>query len=170
MVKSYRTAKYLPEPTVHLLCGLNGAGKTTRTRQLEDGLPGVRFSLDEWMLRSFPDLSYNTDAYGLQAEVCKDLIWDVALQVLRVGSDVILDWNQWNRQRRAFWKDRALEAGYAVCLHYVRTPLDVAIRQAEHRAAQGTPWAHRLDAAQILQFTEIFEEPSEDEELRIILA
>ncbi|MBG6192416.1 putative kinase [Arthrobacter sp. CAN_A212] len=97
-------------------------------------------------------------------------MWDVALQVLRVGSDVILDWNQWNRQRRALWKDRALEAGYAVSLRYVRTPLEVAIRQAEPRAAQDTPWAHRLDAAQILQFSEIFEEPSEDDGLRIILA
>ncbi|MBG6192490.1 adenylylsulfate kinase-like enzyme [Arthrobacter sp. CAN_A212] len=58
MVKSYRTAKYVSQPTVHLLCGLNGAGKTTRARQLEDELPGVRFSLDKWMLRSFPDLSY----------------------------------------------------------------------------------------------------------------
>ena len=39
-------------PTVHLLCGLPGAGKTTLARQLEAGLPAVRFSLDERMLRS----------------------------------------------------------------------------------------------------------------------
>ncbi|NJC23977.1 putative kinase [Arthrobacter pigmenti] len=43
-------------PRVHLLCGLNGAGKTTYARQLEHELPAVRFSLDEWMLHLFPEL------------------------------------------------------------------------------------------------------------------
>ncbi|MDN5726533.1 MAG: ATP-binding protein [Propionibacteriales bacterium] len=41
----------LPGPTaastVHLLCGLNGAGKTTHARRLEAELPAVRFTLDE---------------------------------------------------------------------------------------------------------------------------
>ena len=35
-------------PRVHLLAGLNGAGKTTFARQLEADLPAVRFTLDEW--------------------------------------------------------------------------------------------------------------------------
>jgi predicted kinase len=34
-------------PEIHLLAGLNGAGKTTRARRLADTLPAVRFSLDE---------------------------------------------------------------------------------------------------------------------------
>jgi predicted kinase len=38
-------------PRVHLLAGLNGAGKTTFARHLEADLPAVRFTLDEWLLR-----------------------------------------------------------------------------------------------------------------------
>ncbi|WP_223979178.1 ATP-binding protein [Arthrobacter sp. NicSoilB8] len=45
------TAKDRP-PTVHLPCGPNGAGGTTRARELQAGLQAVRFSLDEWMLRT----------------------------------------------------------------------------------------------------------------------
>lgn len=51
-------------PTVHLLCGLPGAGKTTLARRLEAGLPAIRFSLDEWMLRLYPDLHFASGNYG----------------------------------------------------------------------------------------------------------
>lgn len=34
-------------PEVHLLAGLNAAGKTTFAKQLERSIPAVRFSLDE---------------------------------------------------------------------------------------------------------------------------
>ncbi len=126
-------------PAVHLLCGLNGAGKTTLARRLEQELPGVRFSLDEWMLRCFPGLPYDSTPYARRAEVCKDLMWETALQVLYTGSAVILDWNQWTRQHRAFWKGRAVDAGYPVYLHYVRRSLEVAVQQAEDRSARGRP-------------------------------
>ena len=122
-------------PTVHLLCGLPGAGKTTLARQLEAGLPAVRFSLDEWMLRLYPDLHFASGNYGELAETCKLLIWDTARQALNVGTDVVLDWNQWSRERRAVWAGRAEAAGAAVVVHYVRTPLETSIERAAVRAA-----------------------------------
>ena len=39
------------EPTIHLLCGLVAAGKTTLAEQLAQALPAVRLSRDEWMIR-----------------------------------------------------------------------------------------------------------------------
>jgi len=41
----------LVTPEIHLLAGLNGAGKRSHARHLEASLPAVRFSLDEWMLQ-----------------------------------------------------------------------------------------------------------------------
>lgn len=43
----------LVKAQIHLLAGLNGAGKTTFARHLEATIPAVRFSLDEWMLRLY---------------------------------------------------------------------------------------------------------------------
>jgi predicted kinase len=85
--------------SVHLLAGLNGAGKSTHARRLERACPAVRFTLDEWMLR-LHQVCYNDPRYPALAERCKDLIWDTALQVLATGTDVVLDWNQWSRARR----------------------------------------------------------------------
>jgi hypothetical protein len=68
-------------PRVHLLAGLNSAGKRP--------LPGC--------------------------------------QVLRGGLDVVLDWNQWSRERRREWASKATAQGYEPVLHYIRVPLDTAI-------------------------------------------
>lgn len=40
-------------PVVHAICGLVCAGKTTLAKELASELDGVRFTLDEWMLRLF---------------------------------------------------------------------------------------------------------------------
>ena len=154
-------------PTVHLLCGLNGAGKTTLARELEKGLPAVRFSLDEWMLRLYPKVHFASGEYGDLAESCKLLIWDTARQVLSSGTDVVLDWNQWSRGRRAAWRDRARTAGFPAVLHHVRTPLDVAIERVGARAAQGDPGSHRLEEGGVRHLARLFEPPHPDEGLDI---
>jgi predicted kinase len=156
------------QSTVHLLCGLPGAGKTTVARKLGAGLPAVRFSLDEWMLRLYPEVHFASGEYGDLAETCKLLIWDTALQVLQAGTDVVLDWNQWSRERRAVWAAKAVSAGAAVVVHYVRTPLQTAIERAASRAGRGEAGAHRLDEADVRHLAMIFEEPDPSEGLRIL--
>lgn len=39
--------------TAHLIHGFLGVGKTTFARQLEERLPAIRFSHDEWMARRY---------------------------------------------------------------------------------------------------------------------
>jgi predicted kinase len=157
-----------PRPLVHLVCGLNGAGKTTYARELQSTLPAVRFSLDEWMLRMY-GLPFDAPGYGELAAHCKDLMWDLAQQVLSAGVDVVFDWNQWSRARRREWHSRATTAGHPVVLHYIRVSLETAISRAEDRARVGTPGSHLLDAHGIRHMASIFEEPTADEGVEILL-
>lgn len=140
---------------VHLLAGLNGAGKTTYAMQLQAELPAVRFSLDEWMLR-LHGLAYDDPRYPALAEGCQGLIWDTALQVLASGVDVVLD-----------WAERAREHGYDAVLHYVRVSLETAIARAETRQVGGGVASHALDERAVRHLYEIFEEPAEDEPLKV---
>ena len=154
----------MSEAVVHLLCGLNGAGKTTYARRLAAQLPAVRFGLDEWMLRLYP-YRYDTAEYAEQAEVCKELFWETAVQALHTESDVVLDWNQWSRARRADWRARAAEAGFAARLHYIRVPVETAVARAEARSVEGGPEAHVLDGAAVRHLASIFEPPTAGEGL-----
>lgn len=58
-VRSHRVtyADRMSIGTVHLLYGLAGSGKSTLARELCADGAGVRFTLDEWMLRLHPELS-----------------------------------------------------------------------------------------------------------------
>jgi predicted kinase len=127
----------------------------------------VRFSLDEWMLRLYPGVHFAAAEYGGLAETCKLLIWDTARQVLDSGTDVVLDWNQWSRDRRAVWRDKASAAGFPAVLHHVHTPLETAIKRVGIRAAAGDPASHRLDEGGVRHLATIFETPGPDEGLDI---
>lgn len=156
-----------PAPaTVHLLAGLNGAGKTTYARRLAATCPAVRFSLDEWVIRLYA-VAYDDPRYPELRAVCTDLIWDVAQQVLSTGTDVVLDWNQWSRSRREEWRDKARSAGYQVALHHIRAPLETAVARAEQRARDGDAGAHVLDPTAVRHLADLFEVPTSDEGLEI---
>lgn len=155
--------------TVHLLAGLNGAGKSTHARRLQHECPAVRFTLDEWMLR-LHQLRYDDPRYPELAANCQDLIWDLALQVLATGTDVVLDWNQWSRTRRETWRDKALASGHHPVLHYLPVPVETAISRVEHRRRQAFDDAHILDGNAVRHLARLFEAPTTDEgvEVRVI--
>lgn len=144
---------------IHLLAGLNGSGKTTRARQLAQALPGIRFSLDEWMLR-LHGLRFDDARYPELAERCRELIWSTADQVLRTETAVILDWNMWSRARRADAVRRANELGAVCHLHYLHVPLETARARA---AGRTDPTSHRLAPKGIDHLAQLFEPPGVSE-------
>lgn len=152
---------------MHLLYGLAGSGKSTLARQLADGGRAVRFTLDEWMLALRPDLDFASPAYGAVAEQVKELVWQVAEQVLAAGTDVVLDWNSWSVERRRWAIDRAQDARAAVVLHRVSTPVDVASQRALERTAAGAQPSHPVTRAANEHLASLMEEPDVSEGLRI---
>ena len=157
------------DATVHLLAGLNGAGKSTYARRLERECPAVRFTLDEWMLRLY-QLPYDDPRYPELSETCQDLIWDLAKQVLTTGTDVVLDWNLWSGARRRRWRDRVMSAGHHPVLHYLQVSVDTAIKQVERRHREGDANTHALDADGVRHLARLFEAPTAEEgiELRFV--
>lgn len=73
-------------PTLHLVCGLPGSGKTTLARALEQDLPALRLTPDEWMARIVGDGFDETKRAAVEA-----VQWDVAARALALGVDVVLE-------------------------------------------------------------------------------
>lgn len=154
---------------VHLLYGLVGSGKTTLARALCADGSTVRFTLDEWMIRLYPALPFDSADYGRQAEVVKDLIWSVAEQVLRSGADVVLDWNSWSRARRAWALHRAAAVPAEVILHRLGASVDQAAAWLAERARDPRAvYVHPIIRKGNEHLASIMEPPSEAEGFSII--
>lgn len=112
---------------MHLIHGPQGAGKSAYARQLAADLPGVRFSIDEWMSTLFvPDMAPPLDMQWLAERMarCEALIWSQAENVLRSGGDVILDLGFQRREQRDEARHRADLLGVDLCFHLPDGPRD----------------------------------------------
>lgn len=103
-------------PTVHAFYGPASSGKTTVARQLA-AAGAIRFSLGAWMTRLFPGMPRGSQGHAEMERVVKDLIKEVAAQVLSAGGDVVLDWSAATRSERALLVEWAARWGGVVVLH-----------------------------------------------------
>lgn len=158
----------IASPSVHVMCGLVGAGKTTLARELAASFSAVRFSRDEWMIRLYA-LSYDDPAYAGRLSSCTDLMWDVATSVLQIGVPVVLDWNHWSREQREGARVRAEAAGFETIVHFLDVPLSTALSRVEGRNLAETPNTHRISADDVRHFETIFEVPDENELISIVV-
>lgn len=159
-------AKPTPSGTVHVMCGLVAAGKSTIARSVAAEVGAVRLSRDEWMLRLHGGRFDDPSAVEFLERV-DPLMWDVALDIATAGMPVLLDWNFWSRKRRAEARRRTGERALGLVVHWVDVSVDVAVRRAGQRQAKGPRDAYAISEAEVRHFATIFEPPTDDERLDV---
>lgn len=117
-------------PTMHVIVGLPGAGKTTCARRLEVELPALRLIPDEWMIPLFGE----SEAGGKRDVLEGRLVW-LAIRALRLRINVVLDFGVWVKDERSALRSLAAEAGANCELVYV------AVDQLEQRRRVGARFA-----------------------------
>src|ERR1700746_2255549 len=118
--------------TAHLIHGFLGVGKTTFARQLEERLPAIRFSHDEWMARLYGDdtpVEYFADFYRRVWEQMED-VWP---RCLELGLNVVLDFGFWTRRERDAVRARVATIGAQSRLYRVTCAEEEAWRRIERR-------------------------------------
>ncbi len=141
-----------------LVVGQVGAGKTTRARQLASATGAVRLSPDEWMAPLFR----HSDPDGMRDVVEGRLIW-TAIEILRAGSSVVLDFGFWGRDERAALGWLAGTVGAATRTEWL--PVDRAT-QAERVAKRWREMPEQtweVTQAELDEWRPLLQEPDEDE-------
>lgn len=118
-------------PTLHLISGMIGAGKTTLAVQLAARTGALRLSPDEGIKAMASDPADRREADALRDRI-EALQWQIAMRVLRAGEDVILENGFWFRDERLRYLSEARGVGAAVELHF----LDVALDELQARVAR----------------------------------
>ena len=148
----------LPVPgRLILLCGLPGSGKTTKARQLESDLLAVRLCPDDWMAR------LGIDIFDQQARAAiESLQWDVALELLRRGGVVVIEWGVWSRSERDELRKSARSLGARVELRYLAAPLEVLWQRVQQRGLEQR-WPVPLTYENLVEYEAMFEPPDAEE-------
>ena len=145
-------------PTLHLVCGLSGSGKSTFAKELEKGHPALRLTPDEWMMRIVGD-GYNED----KRAVIESIQWEIAQQALCLGIDVILESGFWSRKERDEFRDRAKELGVTTKLYFLDVPRDELWRRLQKRNAELPPDTFHVKESDLDKWVTQFEAPTSDE-------
>ena len=125
-----------------MVCGLPGAGKTTTARRIASDIGAVRMCPDEWMIELGIDL---WDEHA-RARI-ESLQWLVTTDLLRLGTNVVIEWGLWSREERDVLRTNARELGAPVELHFLVEDVDVLWERIERRQMSSAGERDRSDAA-----------------------
>ncbi len=140
-------------PTLFLLCGLPGSGKTTLARQLEREQCALRLTPDEWIVALGIDTFDEPKRAAIEA-----IQWNLAERALVLGMNVVIDFGVWSRQERDDFRSRAEALGARVELRFLDVPRDELWARLVRRGGtlpSEPEFAHWC--------TELFEPPGPDE-------
>lgn len=144
--------------TLTLFCGLPGSGKTTLARQLESEGRDVRLCTDEWQARL--GVPHSDGAFH---DRLQRLLYDHALDLLRAGTDVILEDGLWTRAERVSKLADARMIGAPVAIHIFDVPFDTLWSRLEQRATDGAAASYPMTQDDLRRAVSVFEPPTADE-------
>ncbi|HIY96988.1 MAG TPA: ATP-binding protein [Candidatus Borkfalkia excrementigallinarum] len=149
--------------TLHMMVGLPGSGKTTEAKKLEQQYNALRLTPDEWQHFLFGH-DINDSEHDKRHTKIEELMWEVAVKVLKAGCDVILDFGFWTKSERDEFRQKARSFGADSKIHYMDTPNDVIRKRLEARnQSAGENAVFYVGRKEFDEWSNLFEIPAKEE-------
>jgi predicted kinase len=148
-------------PTLYIMVGLPGSGKTAKAREIEADCSALRLTPDEWIVSLFGTELDRRRRDDARATV-EALQWHVARRVLSLGCSVVLDWGFWSRAERAEYRREAVVLGATVRTVF----LDASPEELWARISQrdeSNAGTLEITLSELDAWSKSFEPPTEEE-------
>jgi predicted kinase len=146
------------KPTVYMMLGLPGSGKTTFSKKLAQTMQLPRFSLDEEYARLGGDLTshhWNTEIEAAANEHIKSHI----KESIRRNKSAILDFCPWKREERVAYRQLIESYGALSHVYYFDVSLDELSRRLVARNNNSSSNTHIVTPDMLEAFTLRFDPP-----------
>lgn len=144
--------------TLFLMVGLPDAGKTTRAEELATTHQALRLTPDHWMIPLFGDNMADGKRFVLEGRLIS-----VALQALRLGTSVVLDYGLWARDERSALRWLARAGGATCRVVYLPVEKDVQLARIARRQETAPHQTFPMSEADLDQWRRQFQVPDAGE-------
>lgn len=159
-----------PIPTgacLHLFCGKAGAGKSTLARRVATAESAVLICEDVWLARLYGDQMHTFEDYRRLALRLRTVVEPLALDLLRAGCKVVLDFPANSTAARAWLRTLIEQSGARHVLHFVDSADTTCLERIEQRNVERPEGSHHLTPEQFAHISTFFEPPSPQEGFEI---
>ena len=145
-------------PTVYLICGFLGAGKTTYSKKLAQEIGAIHLNPDEVCMQRYKSEEYETNWVFCFTQTINHL-WQEISTLIKQNKDVIFDVGFWTKTSRKEAINKIKQMGGNSIVYYIYAP-DTVLKQ------RLTTRRGKIAEQNLLHFDNIkksFEEPTQDE-------
>ena len=145
-------------PKLFVMVGLPAAGKTSRARELASAWNALRLTPDEWMIPLYGQVQPEGKRNVLEGR----LIW-LALNALRIGVNVVLDFGVWAKDERSALRALAASVGATSELVYLPVDEEEQWRRVQARPVADAATTFAMSEADLERWRRLFQPPDATE-------
>jgi predicted kinase len=149
-------------PTMFLIVGLPGSGKTVRARQLAAERGALQLTPDDWALALFGQDDRHQEPGG-KRWLLEGRLVALAIDALRLRLSVVLDFGLWSRDERSALRWMAASVGASCEVVYLPVDREVQWTRIQNRWKHTPEQTFPMAEAELDPWREKFEVPDADE-------
>lgn len=151
------------KPTIYLICGFIGAGKTTYSQKLAGDINAVHLNPDEFCMKLFTPQEYETNWDKCFSQTV-NMLWEKAAEFAREDKNVVFDLGFWSKKERQQAFQKAEKLGFVPVIYYVYAPDDILKKRISTRKGI----IAKRNLKNFDKIKEFFEAPASDEFYQLI--